>query len=88
MSGVVRDRVRELHRREAEAGRGQHFVSAFREIVARLQREPLEFGEPRYRLPVLRLLVRQGGIHRVVVSYAVHEVHPLVFIRGIAVLSS
>jgi hypothetical protein len=87
MSGLTRKHLRELHRQEAEAGRGQRVISAFREIVARLQRDPLIFGEPRYHLPVLKLLVRQGAVRPLVVDYAVHETQPVVFIRGFTLLS-
>jgi hypothetical protein len=86
MSGVVGDRLKELHREAADSGRGKAFVSAFRQIVARLQRDPVNFGEPLYRLPALRLLVCQGAIHPLVVDYAVHETLPLVFIRGVTLL--
>jgi hypothetical protein len=87
MSEATRELLRALHRQEAEAGRGRAFVGAFRHIIHRLQYDPMEFGEPLYRLPVLHLVVRQGSIARMVVDYAVYEDRPLVFIRGITLLS-
>jgi hypothetical protein len=51
LAGLTRELLRKLHGQQAKIGRGQQFVSAFRQIVLRLQREPLEFGEPLYRLP-------------------------------------
>jgi hypothetical protein len=86
LAGLTRELLRKLHGQQAKIGRGQQFVSAFRQIVLRLQREPLEFGEPLYRLPALRLLVRQGAISPLVVDYAVHEDNPLVFISRVALL--
>jgi hypothetical protein len=87
LTGLARERLREMHRREAEAGRGQQLVSAFRQIVRRLQHEPLVFGDPLYRLPALRTLVCQGTVYPLIVDYAVHEDHPLVFIRGFHLLT-
>jgi hypothetical protein len=86
MSTAVANQFKELHRREADVGRGKLVLSAFRKILTRLQQDPLSFGEPLYRLPVLRLLVRQGAIRPLRVDYAVHEHYPLVFIRGVQLL--
>jgi hypothetical protein len=47
----------------------------------------LTFGEPLYRLPALRLLVRHAMVAPLVVDYAVYEERPVVFIRGFKVLS-
>ena len=47
----------------------------------------MDFGEPLYRLPALRLLVRQAVVLPLVVVYAVHEDQALVLIRGFKVLS-
>jgi hypothetical protein len=56
-----------------QAGTASQFLAAFRQIVARLHTDPIPFGEPRYRLPALRLLVMQAVLSPVVVDYAVHE---------------
>jgi hypothetical protein len=87
MGGPVKNWLRTMHRLQAEAGKGKAFVAALRKIVEHLQVEPLVFGEPRYRLPTLQLLVRQGAVRPLVVSYAVHETQPLVFIRYFSLLS-
>ena len=79
LTGLAKDQLREMHHREADAGRGQQLVSAFRQIVRRLQHEPLAFGDPLYRLPALRTVVCQGTVYPLIVDYAVHEDHPLVF---------
>jgi hypothetical protein len=86
MSGLTGKWLKATHHKHAEAGKGQAFIAALRRIVARLEVEPLVFGEPRYRLPALQLLVRQGAIRPLVVNYAVHETQPLVFIRGFSLL--
>jgi len=86
-SGQTRERARQLHQEAAESGAGQQFVQAMRTIVQRLQSEPMNFGEPLDRLPSLKLQVRQGIVAPVVVDFAVHEERPLVFIRGLKLLS-
>jgi hypothetical protein len=87
LSEETRTVVKQLHAETAERGEGQRFISAFRKIINRLQTDPLIFGEPLYRLPALRLLVRQATVAPLVVDYAVHETKPLVFIRGFKTLS-
>ena len=87
MSQQNKARLQQLHLEAAQAGKGKPFVEAFRTIVERLQTDPLNFGEPLYRLPALRLLVRQGAVLPIVVDFTVHEDRPLVFIRGFKVLS-
>lgn len=79
--------LQKRHLEAIKAGTGERFLTAYRKIIERLRQAPLDFGEPLYRLPVLRLLVRQAMISPLVVDYAVHEEQPLVFIRGFKVLS-
>ncbi len=62
-------------------------MAAYREIVRRLQRDPLVFGEELYALPALQLKVRTAAVHPIVVDYAVHEQRKLVFIQGFKVMS-
>ena len=87
MSEHTRALVKQLHRRARQAGSGPQFRAALRQVITRLSQDPLTFGEPLYRLPALRLLVRQAGVPPLVVDYAVHEDRPLVFIRGFKFLS-
>ncbi len=82
----VKARVRQLHQQAIQRGSGQQFLAAFRQAVERLRQEPLIFGEPLYRLPALQLQVRQAVLLSLVVDFAVHEVRPLVLIRGFKVL--
>jgi len=87
MSHQTRDELKGLHRRAADRGEGPEFVAAARQAIERLRNAPLEFGEPLFRLPVLKLSVRQGVIRPLVVDFAVHEERRLVFIRGFKLLS-
>jgi hypothetical protein len=87
MSIQTKADVKQLHRQAILAGAGQQFLAAFQQIVDRLRKDPLTFGEPLYRLPVLKLAVRKAVLSPLVVDYAVHEEQPLVFIRGFKILS-
>jgi len=48
---------------------------------------PGNLGEAIYRLAALRLQVRTVVIGPLVVNFGVHEVRPLVFIKGVRLLS-
>ncbi len=86
MSRLLRETVLNLHRSVDSPAKGASFVRAFRTIIERLGADPLTFGEPLYRLPALQLEVRQAAIHPLVVDFAVHDIQPIVFIRGFKLL--
>jgi hypothetical protein len=67
--------------------RGQQVTSAFRQIVHRSQLDAFNTGEAAYRLPGLRMQVRTVVIRPLVVDFAVCEDQPLVFIKGVKLLS-
>lgn len=79
--------LKQRHLEAIQAGKGERFLAALQSIYERLRVAPLEFGEPLYYLPILRLFVRQGIVLPLVVDYAVHQERPIVFIRGFKVLS-
>jgi hypothetical protein len=87
MSGLTKANVKKLHLQAFQNGRGQDFVASLRKIIEQLRTNPLDFGEPLYRLPTLQLAVRQGVIDPIIVNYGVHEEKDLVFIRGFKLLS-
>jgi hypothetical protein len=87
MSGETRAEVKRLHRAAVQAGTGQEFISAFKQILERLEKDPLIFGEPLYHLSALKLAVRKGAIAPLVVVYGVHDEQPQVFIRGFKMMS-
>ncbi len=86
-SEQTKTELKHRHREAMQRGIGQQFLTSIRRIVERLRTNPLNFGEPQYRLPALKLLVCQAVVSKLVVDYAVHEDLPLVFIREIRVLS-
>jgi hypothetical protein len=60
LSGATRAALEQLHVQAKQLGTGQRFLAALREIGERLRTDPLNFGEPQYRLPALRLVVCHG----------------------------
>jgi hypothetical protein len=87
MSGATKALLAQLNMQARQAGIGQQFLAALREIGERLRKDPLNFGEPLYRLPALRLLVCQGARSPLLVDFVVHEDRPLVFIRGFKLIT-
>ena len=61
-------------------------LSPIRRIWQQLSLNPVEFGEPLYRLPALRLQVRHGAVGPLLIHFAVHENRPLVFIKSVTLL--
>jgi hypothetical protein len=76
-----------LHQEAMQAGKGQAFREAFRRIVEQLRPDARNFDEPFFRLPAMRLEVRQGVKLPLEVVFGVHEEQQLVFIRGFKLLS-
>jgi hypothetical protein len=76
----------QIQKRAKEQGRGAEALSAIRAILHRLSFEADEFGEPLYRLPDLRLQVRQAAIGPLLIYFGVREDRPLVFIKGVKLL--
>jgi hypothetical protein len=87
MSGKVAQALRTLQRQASLEGRGEAVLAAFRTVIEHLQRDPTGCGEPRYRLPALRMEVRSTSIRPLVVHFGVCEDRPLVFIKGVKLLS-
>jgi hypothetical protein len=77
----VQDNLKDLHRRAKEKGHGARVLSAVKRIVAFLRTQPLEFGEPRFTLPHMKLEVRVGTVPPLVVIYGVQKERRVVFIR-------
>jgi hypothetical protein len=87
-SGAIGKALRRVQRRANQDGRGPQALAAIRRILKRLREAPMQFGEPLYRLPVLRMQIRSGVIPPLVIHFAVCEDQPLVFIKGVALLDS
>ena len=86
ISGAIVEALKELQRQASLQGRGKAFLTAFRKAVERLRRDAVQFGEPLYRLPALRLQVRLAVVSPLVLYFAVHEDRPLVFFKSVKLL--
>jgi hypothetical protein len=86
-SDAVAQALRKVQRQASRSGQGEAVLSAFRQIIERLQREAPEVGEPLYRLPALRIQVRCVAVRPLVVVFGVYEDQPLVFIKGARLMS-
>jgi hypothetical protein len=86
-SAFIAQMFRDLQVQATQEERGREFLDAAKEALARLTTDPFEFGEPRYRLPVLHLQVRSAIIRPLVIHFAVHEEEPLVYIHFVKLLS-
>ena len=86
-SGALIEQIRRVHRKARRQGRAGLVTQAFRKIIDQLERDPFNAGEPAYRLPSLRLQVRRAVIKPLVVDFAVCEDRPLVFLKGVKLLS-
>jgi hypothetical protein len=88
LSEAVAEALKEVQRQASEEGRGPEVLAAFRQIILRLRHDPDRFGEPLYRLPVLRMQVRSCVVRPLVIHFAVCEDRPLVFIKGAELLGN
>jgi hypothetical protein len=80
---AILDVMRRIHEQQSRHGRGQGVTRAFRQILRRLERDPVGFGEPAYRLPTMGLQVRKGIVRPLVVFYAISDHRPLVLIKDV-----
>jgi hypothetical protein len=86
-SGLILEALRRLLRQAEYEGRGSHFLSALGTLGRQLQRNPNVVGEPVYRLPALRMQIRTVALNPLVIDFGVCEDRPLVFIKGVTLLS-
>lgn len=85
-SAELRKQIRKLHQIALGQGRGKLFANALRKIYNRLHLDPFEFGEPLYKLPMLRLQIRTASILPVVVTYSASNDNPIVMIKNVQLL--
>jgi hypothetical protein len=87
-SSAIAQAIRNFHHRATRQGRGATLSKAIRQILDRLERDPFDVGEPAYRLAGLRLQVRTVIVRPLVIDFAVSEELPIVFIKGVKLLST
>jgi hypothetical protein len=77
---VVRHGLLRASERAAELGLQPDFLAAAKAVEARLQSDPLEFGEPLYTLRHAGLEVRAGAFNLLGVRYGVDRARRLVYV--------
>ena len=87
-SGVIAEAFRMVQRQAEQEQRGEEVLAAIRVMHLRLKHNPLEFGEPLYHLPAVRMQVRSGVIGPLAIHYGVLEDFPIVVINGVRLLSA
>ncbi len=80
------EEFKQIQKQAKEEGRGEEVLSATRRVLHHLSYDPIEFGEPLYRLPALYLTVHHAAVGPVVIHFAIHDHMPLVFIKGVNLL--
>jgi len=86
MSGEIQKRLKSLHAKAKNKGKGARVISAIRQIVALLRADPLNFGEPQFTLRQMNLEVRVATVPPLLVVYGVHKERRTVFIRDFLAL--
>jgi hypothetical protein len=87
LSGAIAKTIRRLQRQASAEGRGKQFLRAIRRIIHRLRTNPANFGEPLYRLPILRIHIRCAAIRPLSVDFGICEDQPLVLLKAVRLLS-
>lgn len=87
VSGHLAEALRSLQRQADSDGRGKELNRAAHDLLKRLRYAPHSTGEPLYRLPSLRIIVRTVVIGPLSVDFGVCEDRPIVFLKGVHLLS-
>jgi hypothetical protein len=86
-SGQIAKIIRRVQHLAKQQRRGEQALAALKHIYQRLQQDPLNLGEPLYRLAALNLEVRTCVIRPINMDFAVHQERFLVFIKGVKLLT-
>ena len=66
-----------------ECGLEVGVIDSMVQMLARLTKDPRDFGEPLFLLSKLRMMVRCAAITPLRIEYGVHEAEPVVVIRKV-----
>jgi hypothetical protein len=80
-SAKVMQQLRDCQRQAEGEGLIQEFRGALMEVATHLRTDPLEWGDPQFRLHALDLLVCHRVLRRFHVSYALDQANRLVYLR-------
>ena len=87
-STAVEQRLLRLRAIAKRRGQARAFLTALRKIVRRLATKPRSAGEPLYHLPYLQAEVRTIIVAPVMMSFAVSDTMPIVYLKSIRLLSA
>ena len=75
------DRLRGWGILAGRVGLGPEYLAALREVERQLRTRPREWGDPVHNFHGLGMVGYQRRTPTFIVRHAVHETHPLVFVR-------
>ena len=84
--GAAKQALARHYARAKIEGKGAELISALEHVYKRLRLDPHSFGEPKYRLHAMKMLVHLGIHDPLVVEFGIHDTEPLVMIRGVRYL--
>ena len=61
-SGAFAATLKNMQKQASEEGRGEECLAAFKRIVQQLRHDPMNAGEPQYRLPALHMQIRSVAV--------------------------
>jgi|GEM_PF-5270608 len=83
LNGWVRDRIKKLQRLALVVGQRDQLNVTLGEIDSALHNQPTTWGDPLKILHGLRMVQYRRFIRRLVVRYAVHLDHPIVWLTSV-----
>jgi hypothetical protein len=86
-SGANLEQLRRWSDRAVDLGIGPAFAAALKTIHRKLTTDPLNWGDPSYRLHHLGLLVCHGIVWNIQAHYAVDEARRIVYVKDYQLLS-
>jgi hypothetical protein len=85
---AVAETLKELQRRATRRGQGKAFLTALKQIIKMLGKNPNTVGEALYRLPNLRLRVRTVIVSPLAIDFAVSDENFVVYLKSGTLLSA
>lgn len=83
----VKENIKAIYKQARLDGIEESVLAALLELNRRLEKDPRNFGEPVYRRPKVKLVVRHAAIAPIYIRYAVHEEEPVVFLMEVTLFS-
>ena len=84
--GPVKDALRVHYERAKAEGIGKKYLAAVQQILQRLRQNPRGFGEPKFNLPAMHMVVHVAIQRPLIVAFGIHDTEALVIIRSIRYL--